>query len=168
MHMRSFIAAGLAMLLPGIALAAPRDPAAAEALFRAARGAIDKGDYATACPKFEESNRLDPQVGTVFNLADCDEHLGKVATAWQLFKEVAQRLPQGDERVAMASSRATALEKKLPRVVLRATSPLPPDLLCSATASSSARLRSTCRCRSIRVITSSSSNRRADPIGSKR
>jgi len=126
MHMRSFTTAGLAMLLPGLALAAPRDPAAAETLFRAARGAVDKGDYAAACPKFEESNRLDPEVGTVFNLADCDEHLGKVATAWQLFKEVAQRLPQGDERVAIASSRAAALEKKLPRVVLRATSPLPP------------------------------------------
>lgn len=125
MHKRSFTTAGLAMLLPGLALAAPRDPTTAEALFRAARAAADKGDYAAACPKFEESNRLDLEVGTIFNLADCDEHLGKVASAWQLFKEVAQRLPPNDERVSIASSRATALEKKLPHLVLRATAPLP-------------------------------------------
>src|SRR5260221_7405355 len=110
MPSRRFTTAALAMLLPGLALAAPRDPAAAEALFRAGRAAADKGDYVTACPKFEESNRLDPEVGTVFNLADCDEHLGKVASAWQLFKEVAQRLSPADERVSIATSRAAALE----------------------------------------------------------
>src|SRR6266851_1461448 len=114
MHMRSFTTAGFAMLLPAIALAAPRDPAAAEALFRAGRAAADKGDYVTACPKFEESNRLDPEVGTVFNLADCDEHLGKIASAWQLFKEVEQRLSASDERASIASSRAASLEPKLP------------------------------------------------------
>src|SRR6478672_4877951 len=112
MQMRSFTSAGFAMLLPGLALGAPRDPTAAEALFRAGRAAADKGDYVTACPKFEESNRLDPELGTAFNLADCDEHVGKVASAWQLFKEVAQRLPPGDDRVSIATSRAAALEKK--------------------------------------------------------
>lgn len=125
MNKRSFTPAALAVLLPGLALAAPRDPAAAEALFRVARAAADQGDFAKACPKFEESNRLDPEVGTIFNLADCDEHLGKVASAWQLFREVAQRLSPGDERVGMATSRATALEKQLPHLVLRLVAPLP-------------------------------------------
>jgi len=124
MHTRSFTKAGLAMLLPGLAFAAPRDPAAAEALFRAGRAAVDRGDYVAGCSKFEESNRLDPEVGTAFNLADCDEHLGKVASAWQLFKEVVQRLPASDERVGIAGSRAGALEKKLPHLVLRAKAPL--------------------------------------------
>src|SRR3954470_17543612 len=114
MHTRSFISAGLAMLVPGLAFAAPRDPAAAEALFRAGRAAVDRGDYVAGCSKFEESNRLDPEVGTAFNLADCDEHIGKVAFSWQLFREVAQPLPASDERAGMATSRANALERKLP------------------------------------------------------
>ena len=52
-----------------------RDPAAAEELFRQGRAAAQRKDFSTACAKFRESNRLDPAVGTVFNIADCDEKL---------------------------------------------------------------------------------------------
>jgi hypothetical protein len=121
----SLAALGFSALLAGASLAQSRDPAAAEALFRAARAAMETGDYVTACPKFEESNRLDPAVGTIFNLADCDEHLGKIASAWQLFKEVEQRLSASDERASIASSRAATLEPKLPRLKLKVNTPLP-------------------------------------------
>src|SRR6266536_4195309 len=121
----SFATAGIFILVAGAVSANQRDPASAEALFRAGRAAIEKGDYATACPKFEERNRLDPAVGTTFNLADCMEHIGKVATAWQLFKEVAQRLSPGDERVGIAEGRAAALEPRLPRLMLKVATPLP-------------------------------------------
>jgi len=104
-----------------------RDATTAEALFRAARVSAQHGDYAAACPKFEESNRLDPTVGTVFNLADCNEHLGKVASAWQLFKEAAQRFAPSDDRLAIANTRASRLEPKLPRLLLKADPPLPAD-----------------------------------------
>jgi hypothetical protein len=112
-------------LVSGQALA-QRDATTGEALFRAGRAAVDKGDFSTACPKFEESNRLDPALGTVFNLADCDEHIGKIASAWQLFKEVAQRLPTGDDRIAIANARASALEPRLPKLVLHVKTTLPP------------------------------------------
>jgi hypothetical protein len=102
-----------------------RDATAGEALFRAGRTAADRGDYSTACPKFEESNRLDPALGTAFNLADCDEHIGKIASAWQLFREVAQRLPAGDDRIAIANGRAAALEPRLPRLILKTKGTLP-------------------------------------------
>lgn len=101
------------------AIAQPRDRAAAEALFRAGREAADKGDYATACKRFEESERLDPALGTLFNLADCKEKQGKLASAWQLFREVAQRLSDSDERAQIASERATSLEPRLPRLNLQ-------------------------------------------------
>ena len=58
---------GSSLTLLGTALGEGRDPAAAEALFRAARSAVERGDYRSACPKFEESHRLDPAVGTLFN-----------------------------------------------------------------------------------------------------
>jgi hypothetical protein len=115
------IVAGAAITLSvGTARADRPDPVAAEALFRAARAASDRGDYTSACAQFDESNRLDPAVGTMFNLAACDEQLGKIASAWQLFREVAQRLPPGDDRIAIANRRARALEPKLPSISLQA------------------------------------------------
>lgn len=91
-----------------------RDPAAAEQLFRQGRAASEKRDFLTACAKFRESNRLDPAVGTVFNIADCEEKLGRFATSWTLFQEVAQRLASDDDRQAIAVRRAKSLEARVP------------------------------------------------------
>jgi hypothetical protein len=109
----------IAMLISGPAPAQTRDRAAGEALFRAGREAAEAGDHATACKRFEESNRLDPALGTLFNIADCREKLGRLASAWQAFQEVAQRLGPGDERGPIAEARAAALEPRLPRLVLQ-------------------------------------------------
>jgi hypothetical protein len=95
-----------------------RDPAAAEVLFRAGRAAAEKNDYEAACPKFRESQRLDPAPGTELNIADCEEHRGKLATAWELFTRVARELPVADDRVKLATSHAAALEKRIPRLTL--------------------------------------------------
>jgi hypothetical protein len=93
-----------------------RDPAAAEALFRQGRAASEQQDFTTACAKFRESNRLDPAVGTVFNIADCEEKLGHLATSWTLFQEVVQRLPPADNRRAIAEQRASKLEPRVPKL----------------------------------------------------
>jgi tetratricopeptide (TPR) repeat protein len=92
----------------------------AETLFQEARVLVEKGNYAEACPKLEESQRLDPAVGTQFNLADCHEHVGRTATAYALFKEVAAiaRAAGKFEREKNAKERAAALEPKLARARL--------------------------------------------------
>ncbi len=95
-----------------------RDPAAAEELFRQGRAASQNKDFGTACAKFRESNRLDPAVGTVFNIADCEEKLGRLATSWTLFQEVIQRLPKDDDRRAIASQRARELEARAPTLTV--------------------------------------------------
>src|SRR5262245_45677325 len=112
-----------ALSVSGIAAAQSErsDAAAAEALFREGRAAADAGNHEKACKKFAESNRLDPAPGTVFNLADCEEKLGHVATAWTLFREVTQKLPSSDERHRIAMARATALEPRLPKLSIRVT-----------------------------------------------
>lgn len=107
------------LLVAPAASAQTRDSATAEALFRAGREAATKGDYATACARFRESNRLDREPGTVFNLGDCNEKIGKLASAWQRFREVVQILPPTDPRVAVARRRAAALEHRVPHLTLR-------------------------------------------------
>ncbi len=62
----------------------------AEKLFSEATILAQRGDFATACPKFEESQRLDPALGTLFNLALCQEKGGKLASAWRNFRAVEQ------------------------------------------------------------------------------
>lgn len=113
------VAALLGALAPRTALAQARDPAGAEALFREGRALSDAGDIAGACAKFRESDRLDPALGTTFNIADCEERLGRLARAWTLFDEVSQRLPAADKRRAVAQKRAAALEPRLPKLSIR-------------------------------------------------
>jgi hypothetical protein len=94
----------------------PRDPAAAEALFRQGRQALEAKNYREACPKFAESQRLEPAAGTLMNLATCEEKIGKLASAWQHWKEAIDALPTNDDRIPFARGRVNDLEKKLPRL----------------------------------------------------
>src|SRR5688572_29187335 len=97
------------MLVSAPVGAQERDRAAAEALFRAGREAAGRGDYATACQRFEESNRLEPTAGTVMNLANCREQLGQIASAWQRYREAIEKLPAEDERVGIARERSAEI-----------------------------------------------------------
>jgi tetratricopeptide (TPR) repeat protein len=108
-----------AVAAPGVAHADETAPTA-EQLFQESRALVEKGDYAAACPKLEKSQELDPAVGTQFNLADCYEHLGRTATAYALFEEVARiaRAAGKFEREKSARERATALAPKLAHVHL--------------------------------------------------
>lgn len=108
-------------LAPGLASAQTKtDPAAAQVLFYDARALMQQGRYAEACPKLEESLRLDAGLGTQFNLADCNEHIGKIATAWAGFLEVAAQAKSTNqtEREKFAKKRASALEPRLPKLVV--------------------------------------------------
>jgi hypothetical protein len=109
--------------VPQLALAAdpPKtDPAAAQGLFYEARTLMQQNKFAEACPKFEESMRLDAGLGTQFNLADCNEHIGKVTSAWAGFLEVAagSKAANQAEREKLARKRAQALEPRLPKLVV--------------------------------------------------
>ncbi|HMA95072.1 MAG TPA: hypothetical protein VKP30_20415 [Polyangiaceae bacterium] len=99
------------------------DVAAARHLFDEARGLSRKGQYADACPKFEQSYGLDPGIGTLFNLADCWEHLGRTASAWATFREVANEAARAHQRAReqVALKRAQALLLRVSKVVVRVT-----------------------------------------------
>jgi hypothetical protein len=113
------------LALPQAARAAGSDSAIAEDLFADAKRLLDAGDTAHACPKFAESLRLDPTLGTRLNLAHCYEVAGKTASAWGEYKEVVrQASASGDTtRANVAQEHVTTIESKLSRVTLRVASP---------------------------------------------
>lgn len=84
------------------------------------------GNYDIACARLRDSDRLDPAVGTRFNLADCEERRGRVATAWSLFRGVLSELSEEDDRRPIAEDRARALEPRLPYLTLERTAETPP------------------------------------------
>jgi serine/threonine-protein kinase len=96
------------------------ETAAAQALFDQARALIEQDRFAEACPKLEESQRLDPAWGTLINLADCYEHVGRTASAWSRFIQVASGSRQAGQtaRADAAKARAQALEERLSKLVI--------------------------------------------------
>ena len=94
--------------------------AAAEALFRQGRDLMQQGNYAEACPKLRESQRLDPGAGTLLNLASCYEKNGQSASAWATYGEaaaMAARSGRNDWETA-ARERASKLEPTLSTLII--------------------------------------------------
>jgi hypothetical protein len=113
--------------VPGVALAAPTplDKASAQSLFEDALKLMAAKSFSEACPKLEESQRLDPGMGTEYRLAECYEALGRTASAWAGFSEVADlaRASGQHDREKTARDRAALLEAKLSRLVVSVTAP---------------------------------------------
>lgn len=110
--------------VPWEGVARADDVAAAEAIFLEAKAIADGGNWAAACPKFQASYELDRTFGTLLNVANCNEQIGKLATAWAAFGEAeAWAKRDGDEREAYARGRRTALEPRLSRLTLSVTRP---------------------------------------------
>jgi hypothetical protein len=118
------LAALLAFAVPASA-AGPQDQAAADVLFKEGKKLAAAGDFEHACPKFIESQRLDPTVGTLLNVGNCYEKLGKVASAYGAFREaeLTARDAGDTDRQREAARRADALTPLLPKLAIV----VPPD-----------------------------------------
>lgn len=115
------LALGLAVLVHGGGARAQPSPdarAAAAVLFEDGKKLMAEGRHAEACPKLAESQRIDPGMGTLFNLAVCHEQTNQTASAWVGFRDVAaMAMAAGQsDREKVARGRAAALEPKLCRL----------------------------------------------------
>jgi serine/threonine-protein kinase len=115
--------------LPAHAAPSSTDKAMATQLYDDAETLMQSKDFAGACPKYAESQRLDPQLGVLLHLADCYEKAGKTASAWASFKDAievaARRNASGvnEPRERIARDRAEALAAKLSRITIKVTKP---------------------------------------------
>ena len=107
---------------PAWADASPGDTAAAEVVFADAKKLVVEGRFNDACPKFEESQRLDPTPGTLLNLGDCYKQASppRTASAWGAYQqaEIMARKRGDVARQEAAAQRAQAIEPVLSRVAI--------------------------------------------------
>jgi hypothetical protein len=113
-------AAFVAFAPPAAAQTVDTDRQIAQQLFDDGRALLEARRYAEACPKFAESQRLDPGGGTLVNLALCHELEGKTATAWSEFRDALGQAVKDDrkDRQELARTHIADLAPKLMRIVV--------------------------------------------------
>jgi hypothetical protein len=116
----AFLALALTVSFP-VAAQSTSDSAAAEALYEQGKTLMAQGKSAEACPKFEESQRLDPGTGTLLNLALCYEQTKRLASAWSKYLEAASSAATSGNapREKEARKQADRLRPRLSYVVVR-------------------------------------------------
>lgn len=132
--MRGFAVAALGMLAflvvtssPARAQTPSENVKKADQLFQEGRALVEAGKFDDACPKFEESQRLDPGLGTLLNLAACYEQVGKLASALTAFRSAEEQAraagPTEKKREQTAAERARAIESRVARLTITLSSP---------------------------------------------
>lgn len=113
------------VLATSIARAQPTaaDVSLAQSLFEDGTELMRRGNYAEACPKLAESQRLDPGGGTLVNLAVCLEKDQKYASAYLAYNEaLGVALRDGNKtRETLVRDRLAAVMPLVAKVVIRVT-----------------------------------------------
>lgn len=119
----------LIALFAPIVSAAETDAAAAEVFFQKGRDAMSEEDFETACQMFAESLALDPAVGTVMNLATCEEKRGHLTASWERWHQALRLLDNGDDREEFATSQLASIELRLGQLTIRLEKNAPKGLI---------------------------------------
>jgi hypothetical protein len=112
----------IAAVIAGLAATAGAQSAStqAQSLFDEGRRLMKAGKVTEACAAFESSQKLDPAVTTLLNLATCRETNKQYATAWGLFADAnrAARAASNDKLAKVATSHAKKLEPRLSKLTI--------------------------------------------------
>jgi hypothetical protein len=130
-----FLGLGLGALGSSGSARGAADPA--EVLFDRGVAEMEAGRYEEACPPIEQSYRLDPRLGTLFTLAECEAKRGLIATAVKRYEEYLTahgKLPrdkkskQGD-RGLVARRQIDLFRPQLPQLTLVLPPAAPSDVV---------------------------------------
>ena len=105
---------------PVLVQASESNKAAAEALFNEGRSLMQAGRYDEAVAKLKASQDLDPALGTLLNVAECYERLGRTASAWAQYREIVSLARQAGskDREEFAEQKAKALEPRISKLAI--------------------------------------------------
>jgi hypothetical protein len=116
MRARWSVVVVLALAVAGAPRASAQSASAqAQSLFDDGRKLMKAGKTVEACAAFESSQKLDPAVTTLLNLADCREVNQQLATAWGLFGD-ANRLARTTNNDKLARVASNHVQKLAPRL----------------------------------------------------
>ena len=115
------LAALVALGAPPAAAAEPTSESAvdeADRLFQEAQGLAAAGACDRALPLFQESQRLDPAIGTQYAIAECDDKLGREVRAFRAYVAIERRAHEaGKPKLErLAHDRVAALSPRVPRL----------------------------------------------------
>jgi hypothetical protein len=98
----------------------PADDATGIAVFNEGRQLASAGDWEHALPKFVEAQRLHPAAAILLNIAECHEHLNRLASAWGAWKqaEIVARAANDASREHEAAQHAAALVPQLAKLAI--------------------------------------------------
>jgi hypothetical protein len=91
----------------------------AETLYATGKDAMARGDLSTACAAFAESLRLENAVGTLLNLATCEEKAGRLVAALEHFTNARAMLAKDDFRIPFATERIRETSRRIAHLTIR-------------------------------------------------
>jgi hypothetical protein len=123
-HPSSFVSRVLCVATLGLAVsvATPswaEGPTEGEKLFLEGRKLMDEGSFDEACQRFERSYALEGALGSLLNLANCEEKRGRLRRALAHWKKAADTAGDQQKNRIYALGRAGDLEQKMPKLMVR-------------------------------------------------
>ncbi len=124
---RALIAVAIGLACLGGGRPALAQKSAAENLYDEAWTAMDRGDYDTACSKFEASYNVSHATGPLQGMARCEEGRKHPVRALEHWRDLEQRLPDSSPTKAEAKANIARLESVVGRLTLGLAPGAPPD-----------------------------------------
>jgi hypothetical protein len=108
----------LAVFLWGAGAHAQPGETVGEQLFREGRELLGAGKVEEACARFQQSYELEHALGSLLNLANCEEQRKRFKVALDRWREAAKNADTQKNRL-YALGRSTELEEKMPKILIR-------------------------------------------------
>jgi hypothetical protein len=122
---RRLFPALLVVTLTASANAQTQTAATADALFRSGKEAVARGDLERGCAELAESQRLDPAIGTLLNLADCETRAGQLTVALGQYQAALDQMAPTDFRIPFAKESLKRLDAQVPRLTVHVKDMVP-------------------------------------------